>query len=88
MDEELENLKLAIALQDQKIKELERDNKRLRIYRKAVHEICSFRAKSPTGYIMLCKQVVDWYEDLSDEYMDKKLDDNNRLFKREWLNAE
>jgi hypothetical protein len=42
---------------------------------------------SPTGYIMLAKQVVDWYEELSDEEMENKLEDN-RLMKRSWINAE
>jgi hypothetical protein len=85
--DEIESLKLAIALQDQKIKELERDNNRLHIYRKAIHEICGYRMASPTGYIMLAKQVVDWYEEINDETMEKKLDDNYRLMDRSWINA-
>ena len=66
---------------------LRRDNRRLQIYRKAIHEICGYRMASPTGYIMLAKQVVDWYEELNDEAMDKKLDDNHRLMDRSWINA-
>jgi len=85
--DEIESLKLAIALQDQKIKELERDNNRLQIYRKAIHEICGYRMASPTGYIMLAKQVVDWYEEINDETMEKKLDENHRLMDRTWINA-
>jgi hypothetical protein len=87
-DNHLENLNLAIALQDQMIKELERDNRRLQIYRKAIHEICGYRMASPTGYIMLAKQVVDWYEELNDEAMEKKLEDRRRLMDRSWINAE
>ena len=87
MNEQVENLQLALALQDQKIKDLEREIMRLKIYRKAVHEICSYRAKSSTGYVMLCKQVVDWYEELPDDRMQEKLDKKTRLFKTEWLNA-
>jgi hypothetical protein len=86
-DNHLENLNLAIALQDQMIKELERDNRRLQIYRKAIHEICGYRMASPTGYIMLAKQVVDWYEELDDETMENKLHDDYRLMKRSWINA-
>ena len=66
---------------------LRRDNRRLQIYRKAIHEICGYRMASPTGYIMLAKQVVDWYEELNDEAMEKKLDDNHRLMDRSWINA-
>ena len=66
---------------------LRRDNKRLQIYRKAIHEICGYRMASPTGYIMLAKQVVDWYEELSDGAMEKKLDDDCRLMNRSWINA-
>jgi hypothetical protein len=68
--------------------QLKRENRRLQIYKKAIHEICGYRRASPTGYIMLAKQVVDWYEELSDEAMEKKLDDNHRLMKRSWINAE
>lgn len=67
---------------------LRRDNRRLQIYRKAIHEICGYRMASPTGYIMLAKQVVDWYEELNDEAMEKKLDDRRRLMDRSWINAE
>jgi len=67
--------------------QLKRENMRLQIYRKAIHEICGYRMASPTGYIMLAKQVVDWYEELSDEAMEKKLDDNHRLMDRSWINA-
>jgi hypothetical protein len=68
--------------------QLKRENRRLQIYKKAIHEICGYRMASPTGYIMLAKQVVDWYEELSDEAMEKKLDDNHRLMERSWINAE
>ena len=67
--------------------QLKRENRRLQIYKKAIHEICGYRMASPTGYIMLAKQVVDWYEELSDEEMEKKLDDNHRLMDRSWINA-
>jgi len=67
--------------------QLKRENMRLQIYKKAIHEICGYRMASPTGYIMLAKQVVDWYEELSDEEMENKLEDN-RLMKRSWINAE
>ena len=67
--------------------QLKRENRRLQIYKKAIHEICGYRMASPTGYIMLAKQVVDWYEELSDEAMEKKLDDNHRLMERSWINA-
>jgi hypothetical protein len=66
---------------------LRRDNRRLQIYRKAIHEICGYRMASPTGYIMLAKQVVDWYEELNDEAMENKLEDD-RLMERSWINAE
>lgn len=77
MNEDVESLKLAIAL-------LESENMRLQIYRKAIHEICGYRMASPTGYIMLAKQTVDWYEELSDEAMEKKLKDD-RLMQRSWI---
>jgi len=67
--------------------QLKRENMRLQIYKKAIHEICGYRMASPTGYIMLAKQVVDWYEELSDEEMENKLEDN-RLMERSWINAE
>jgi hypothetical protein len=67
--------------------QLRRDNRRLQIYRKAIHEICGYRMASPTGYIMLAKQVVDWYEELNDEAMEKKLNDKHRLMDRSWINA-
>jgi len=67
--------------------QLRRENMRLQIYRKAIHEICGYRMATPTGYIMLAKQVVDWYEELSDEEMENKLEDD-RLMKRSWINAE
>jgi hypothetical protein len=67
--------------------QLKRENMRLQIYKKAIHEICGYRMASPTGYIMLAKQVVDWYEELSDEEMENKLQDN-RLMERSWINAE
>lgn len=85
--DEIESLKLAIALQDQKIKELERDNNRLQIYRKAIHEICGYRMASPTGYIMLAKQVVDWYEELNDDAIKTKLEDRYRIMKKSWMDA-
>ena len=67
--------------------QLKRENMRLQIYKKAIHEICGYRMASPTGYIMLAKQVVDWYEELSDEEMENKLEDD-RLMERSWINAE
>ena len=76
----------AIGKAIDEIKKLRRENRRLHIYRKAVHEICSYRAKSQTGYIMLAKQVVDWYEELPDNLMEEKL--SKRIFKKEWLDAE
>jgi hypothetical protein len=67
---------------------LRRENRRLQIYRKAIHEICGYRMTSPTGYIMLAKQVVDWYEELDDEAMENKLHDDYPLMKRSWINAQ
>ena len=67
---------------------LRRENMRLQIYRKAIHEMCAFRMASPTGYIMLAKQVVDWYEELPDQTMKMKLDETTRLTKRAYIIAE
>jgi len=68
--------------------QLKRENMRLQIYKKAIHEICGYRMASPTGYIMLAKQVVDWYEELSDEEMENKLQDDHRLMQKTWINAQ
>ena len=68
--------------------QLKRENMRLQIYKKAIHEICGYRMASPTGYIMLAKQVVDWYEELDDETMENKLQDDHRLMKKTWIDIQ
>ncbi|CAB5220736.1 hypothetical protein UFOVP245_20 [uncultured Caudovirales phage] len=67
--------------------QLRRENMRLKIYRKAIHEMCAFRMASPTGYVMLAKQVVDWYEELNDDAIKTKLEDRYRIMKKSWIDA-
>lgn len=66
---------------------LRRENRRLQIYRKAIHEICGYRMNSPTGYVMLAKQVVDWYEELDDDTMENILNEDHRLMRKAWVEA-
>jgi hypothetical protein len=69
--------------------QLKKENKRLMIYRKAIHKMCSHRMKTVDHYIVDAKQAVAWYEDLSDEAVDKKLevDDYIRIAKQAHLDA-
>ena len=64
------------------ITKLKRENRRLQIYRKLVHELCGYRLRDVEHYVMVVKQVVDWYEELSDENMEIKLRDDVRLTKK------
>lgn len=64
------------------IEELKRENRRLQIYRKLAHELCGYRLRDVEYYVMVVKQVVDWYEELSDEDMEIKLRDDVRLTKK------
>jgi len=84
--EELEGTVSIAALANQ---QLNKENKRLMIYRKAIHKMCSHRMKTVDHYIMDAKQAVAWYEDLSEEAVDKKLevDDYIRIAKQAHLDA-
>jgi hypothetical protein len=84
--EELEGTVSITALANQ---QLHKENKRLMIYRKAIHKMCSHRMKTVDHYIMDAKQAVAWYEDLTDEALDKKLevDDYIRIAKQAHLDA-
>jgi hypothetical protein len=84
--EELEGTVSISALANQQLK---KENKRLMIYRKAIHKMCSHRMKTVDNYIMDAKQAVAWYEDLTDEALDEKLkvDDYIRIAKQAHLDA-
>jgi hypothetical protein len=84
--EELEGTVSISALANQ---QLNKENKRLMIYRKAIHKMCSHRMKTVDNYIMDAKQAVAWYEDLTDEALDEKLkvDDYIRIAKQAHLDA-
>jgi hypothetical protein len=84
--EELEGTVSISALANQ---QLNKENKRLMIYRKAIHKMCSHRMKTVDHYIMDAKQAVAWYEDLTDEALDEKLkvDDYIRIAKQAHLDA-
>jgi len=85
----IEELEGTISITALANKQLHKENKRLMIYRKAIHKMCSHRMKTVDHYIMDAKQAVAWYEDLSDEALEKKLevDDYIRIAKQAHLDA-
>jgi hypothetical protein len=70
----IEELEGTISISALANEQLKKENKRLMIYRKAIHKMCSHRMRAVDDYIMDAKQAVAWYEDLNQEALDKMLE--------------